>query len=170
MKARILLLAALGMTPIAVYAHGDAHQGMMRGIDGMAEAGHAEDGGHALGVGKPGDPKKVSRAIQVLMSDDMKFTPANIDVKRGETIRFVVRNTGRVKHEMVIGSMTELKQHAELMRRFPGMEHADPNMVTLAPGESGQLIWQFTQAGRFDFACLQPGHFEAGMMGEVSVK
>ena len=171
MKGRMLMLAALALTPIAVYAHDDAHQAMMPGMmHGMAESGHAEDGGDAQGVGKPGDPSRVSRAIQVVMSDDMKFTPAQINVKRGETIRFVLRNAGRIKHEMVIGSMAELKEHAALMRRFPGMEHDDPNMVTLAPGESGELIWQFTKAGTFDFACLQPGHFEAGMRGTVSVK
>lgn len=170
MKARMLLLAALGLTTVAACAHDDAHKGMMHGMHGMAGTGHEEDGGHAQGVGKPGNPNQVSRAIRVVMSDDMKFTPASIDVKRGETIRFLLRNAGGIKHEMAIGSIAELKQHAALMRRFPGMEHADPNMVTLAPGESGELIWQFTKAGTFDFACLQPGHFEAGMIGEVSVK
>jgi len=162
MKARMLILAALALTPIASYAHDDdAHHTT---VHGKAEAGHAQ------GMGKPGDPKKVSRTIPVLMSDDMKFTPAKIDVKRGETIRFAVRNGGRLKHEMVLGSMAELKQHAELMRRMPGMEHADPNMVTLDPGKTGELIWRFTKPGTFDFGCLQPGHFEAGMMGKVSVK
>src|SRR5487761_2443883 len=171
MNTGMLMLAALALIPITVYAHDDAHQAMMPGMmHGMAESGHAEDGGHAQGVGKPGDPKMVSRAIHVVMSDDMKFTPAQINVKRGETIRFVVRNAGRIRHEMVIGSMAELREHAEMMRKMPGMVHADPNMVTLDPGESGELIWQFTQAGRFNFACLQPGHFEAGMMGTVSVK
>jgi len=171
MKIRMLMLAALVLAPIAAYAHDDMHQGMMPGtMDGKAEAGHPGNGARARATGKPGDPKQVSRTIQVRMSDDMKFTPANINVKRGETIRFAVRNAGQIKHEMVIGSMAELKQHAELMRKMPGMEHADPNMVTLDPGKSGELIWQFTKAGRFDFACLQPGHFEAGMMGTVSVK
>ncbi len=175
MKTGILVFAALALFPIAIYAHDDAHQGMMPGMmpgmtHGMAGGGHDQDGGHAQGVGRPGDPKKVSRTIQVRMSDDMKFTPAQINVKRGETVKFMLRNAGQVKHEMVIGSMAELKEHAALMRRFPGMEHADPNMVTLDPGESGELIWQFTKAGSFDFACLQPGHFEAGMKGAVSVK
>lgn len=171
MKTRMLILAALALAPMAACAHDDARQAMMPGMmHGMAAGGHAAEDGHAEGVGKPGDPSKVSRAIQVVMGDNMKFTPAQVNVKRGETIRFDVRNAGRIKHEMVIGSMAELKQHAELMRRFPGMEHDDPNMVTLAPGESGELIWQFTQAGTFDFACLQPGHFEAGMRGTVSVK
>ena len=171
MKARMLMLAALVLTPIAVYAHDDAHQGMTPGMmHGNIEGGHSGDGGHAQRVGKPGDPKKISRAIQVVMSDDMKFTPANINVKRGETIRFVVSNAGRIKHEMIIGSTAELKQHAELMRKMPGMEHADSNQVTLDPGKSAELVWQFTEPGTVDFACLQPGHFEAGMMGTVSVK
>jgi uncharacterized cupredoxin-like copper-binding protein len=165
------MLAALASIPIAVYAHDDAHRGMMPGtMHGQAESGHSENGGHAQAVGKPGDPKKISRAIQVVMSDDMKFTPANINVKRGETIRFVVSNAGRIKHEMIIGSTAELKQHAELMRKMPGMEHADSNQVTLDPGKSAELVWQFTEPGTVDFACLQPGHFEAGMMGTVSVK
>jgi uncharacterized cupredoxin-like copper-binding protein len=165
------MLAALALTPMAVYPHDDAHQGMMSGMmHGKAEGGHSGDGAHAQGVGKPGDPNKVSRTIQVLMSDDMKFTPAAINVKRGETIQFVVRNAGRIRHEMVLGSMAELKEHAELMRKMPGMEHDDLNQVTLAPGKSAELVWQFTKAGTVDFACLEPGHFEAGMMGTVSVK
>ena len=176
MKARItIVLAALGLTSVAASAHDDAHKQMMQGMmpgmmHGKAEGGHSGDGGHAQGVGKPGDPKKVSRAIQVVMSDDMKFTPAKIDVKRGETIQFVVRNAGQIKHEMIIGSMAELEQHAEMMRKMPGMEHDEPNQVTLDPGKSGELIWQFTKAGTVEFACLQPGHFEAGMIGKVSVK
>ncbi len=171
MNARMLMLAALALTPIAVYADQDAHQGMMHGtMHGNAGGGHSADGGHAQGVGEPGDSNKVSRTIQVIMSDDMKFTPVKLNVKRGETIKFVVRNAGQSKHEMVIGSMAELKQHAELMRKMPGMEHDDPNQVALDPGKSGELVWRFTKAGTVDFACLQPGHFEAGMLGTVSVR
>jgi uncharacterized cupredoxin-like copper-binding protein len=167
MIARLLILTALALVPIGAYAHDDTHQGTMHR---KADGGQPGGAGHAQAIGKPGDPKKVSRTIQVLMSDDMKFTPAKIDVKRGETIRFAVRNAGRLRHEMVLGSMAELKQHAELMRKMPGMEHADANMITLDPGKTGKMIWRFTKAGTFDFGCLQPGHFEAGMMGKVSVK
>src|SRR5512140_3896506 len=111
----MLMLAALALSPIAGYAHDDAHQGMMPGTThGAAEGGHKEGGGHTQGPGKPGDPNRVSRTIRVVMSDDMKFTPAKIVVRRGETIRFMLRNAGRIKHEMVIGPMAELKQHAEL--------------------------------------------------------
>ena len=126
-------------------------------------------GGHAAALGKPGDPLKVTRSVEVEMNDTMRFKPDSIQVKRGETIRFVVRNAGKVKHEMVLGTIKELKKHAELMRKFPEMEHADPNQVSVDPGMTGELVWQFTRDGTFDFACLVPGHFEAGMVGKVQV-
>lgn len=135
----------------------------------FADANH-DHGKEGVTIGQPGDPKKVSRSVQVSMSDKMRYTPSRINVKRGETIKFLVKNTGKIKHEMVIGSMAELKEHAELMKKFPDMEHAEPNQLTLDPGKSGVLVWQFTKAGTVDFACLQPGHFEAGMVGKVAVK
>ena len=135
----------------------------------FADAKHAHEKEEAA-AGKPGDLKKVSRSIRVSMSDNMRFTPSRINVKRGETIKFMVKNIGKIKHEIVIGSMAELKEHAELMRKFPDMEHAEPNQLTLDPGKSGILVWKFTKAGTVDFACLQPGHFEAGMVGKVAVK
>lgn len=140
------------------FAHGDEEH----------HAGKQKD--HAAALGKPGNPAKVSRTVEVDMNDNMRFTPANIAVKRGETIKFVVKNNGKIKHEMVLGSVKELKEHAELMRKFPEMEHDDPNQIAVDPGKSGEMIWQFTKAGKFEFACLQPGHFEAGMVGKVAVK
>ena len=89
--------------------------------------------------------------------------------RQGETIRFSVKNSGKVKHEFVLGTDKELKAHYELMKKFPEMEHADPNMVSVAPGKTGEVIWQFTQVGKIDFACLQPGHYDAGMRGAVNV-
>ena len=120
--------------------------------------------------GKPGDRVKASRTVEIAMSDEMRFTPASITARKGETIRFVVNNSGKLKHEMVLGSIEELQEHAALMRKFPEMEHADTNQLSVDPGKTGELIWQFTNAGTFDFACLQPGHFEAGMRGRIAVK
>ena len=120
--------------------------------------------------GKPGDRGKASRTVEIAMSDEMRFTPASITARKGETIRFVVNNSGKLKHEMVLGSIKELKEHAALMLKSPEMEHADPNQISVDPGKTGELIWQFTNAGTFDFACLQPGHFEAGMRGRIAVK
>lgn len=151
---------AMSLLSTGAFAHGDEDHH-------AAGAGHEE---HAANMGKPGDAKKVSRAMQVEMNDTMRFTPATISIKRGETIKFVVKNTGQVKHEMVLGSIDELKEHAALMIKFPEMEHSDPNQVSVEPGKAGELVWQFTKAGTFDFACLQPGHFEAGMRGKIVVQ
>lgn len=126
--------------------------------------------GHASSLGQPGHPAKVTRTVDIVMSDAMRYTPASIKVKRGETIRFRVKNTGQIKHEMVLGSLAELKEHAKTMTRFPEMEHDDPNAISVEPGKTGELVWRFTRAGKFDFACLVPGHFEAGMQGKIAVR
>ena len=163
MMNRILIASAIVVSlvfPAGAMAHGDEGHG-------KKEVQPAD--GHAAALGKPGDPGKVTRDIVVEMNDTMRFKPASIKVKRGETIRFVVRNAGKVKHEMVLGTIRELKEHAEVMRKFPEMEHADPNQVTVDPGKTGELVWQFTKAGTFDSACLVPGHFEAGMVGKIIV-
>ena len=137
----------------------------------VAHSGHQHGANEqsASLVGKAGDPKKVTRTVTVDMNDSMRFSPASIAVKRGEIIRFVVNNSGKIKHEMVIGSESELKEHAQQMAKFPEMEHAEPNQVTVTPGKSGTIVWQFDKAGKVEFACLQPGHFEAGMKGQVVV-
>lgn len=119
--------------------------------------------------GREGDPKKVSRTVNVDMSDQMRFSPAELTIKQGETIRFRVKNSGKVMHEMVIGTMDELKKHADMMKKHPGMEHDEPYMAHVAPGKTETMVWQFTKPGEFHYGCLVPGHFEAGMIGKVVV-
>lgn len=128
-------------------------------------------GGHhsAASIGKAGVASQVARTIEVDMSDAMRFTPANITVKQGETVRFIVKNSGKLSHEFVLGTEQELKEHYQVMLKNPEMEHADDNMVTVAPGKTGEIVWQFSQAGKVDFACLHPGHYSAGMKGQVIV-
>jgi uncharacterized cupredoxin-like copper-binding protein len=120
--------------------------------------------------GRAADPRKAKRTVRVEMTDRMRFSPAVITVKRGEAVRFVPVNKGQVMHEMVLGTMDELKQHAEMMKKHPEMEHDEPHMAHVAPGKSGLMGWQFTKAGEFFYGCLIPGHFEAGMIGKVVVK
>lgn len=134
---------------------------------GNHAGGHGHDADAA--IGKPGTAAKATRTVNVDMTDAMRFTPADISVKQGETVRFVVKNSGQLKHELVLGTEKELKEHYEAMKKNPEMEHADPNMVTLAAGKTGEIVWQFTKAGKVDFACLQPGHYDAGMKGAVKV-
>lgn len=149
-KTGIAIIAALALGHGAAFAHGD----------------EPED----TAFGKAADPKKAERTIEVGMADTMRFTPSQITVKRGEAVRFVVANNGNLEHEMVLGTKKELKEHAELMRKFPGMEHDDPNMLRVAPGKKGEMGWRFTKPGEFYYGCLQPGHFEAGMVGKVVVR
>ena len=135
-----------------------------------AAGNHAGEHGHDdAAIGQPGLAANVTRTIQVDMSDKMRYTPASMAVKQGETIRFVVRNRGRLRHEFVLGQERELKEHYEVMKKFPEMEHAEPNMVSVAPGGTGEVIWQFTKAGPVHFACLHPGHYDAGMKGRITV-
>lgn len=126
--------------------------------------------GHAAALGKPASVGEASRTIEIDMGDDMRFKPERIEIKQGETIRFVVRNQGRLQHEIVLGTLAELQEHAKLMARFPEMEHDDPNAVSVAPGKTGEFAWTFTKGGRFNFACLVPGHFETGMKGRIVVR
>ena len=119
--------------------------------------------------GRQGDPKKVSKTIQVEMADTMRFTPDTLTVKAGDTIKFVVKNSGKQMHEMVLGTEKELKEHAALMLKFPTMEHEEPYMAHVAAGKREEIVWQFTKPGEYHFGCLIPGHFEAGMKGRILV-
>ena len=143
-------------------------------LSGAAFASGSHSGGHGpaseeTAIGKPGVAGKVNRTMTVEMTDDMRYTPSNIRVKQGETVRFIVKNKGQVKHELSLGTPQELLEHLEQMKKFPDMEHDEPSKVTLAPGKQGEIIWQFSKAGTVNFACLMPGHFEAGMKGAIKV-
>jgi uncharacterized cupredoxin-like copper-binding protein/Spy/CpxP family protein refolding chaperone len=119
--------------------------------------------------GRPGDASKASRTVDIDMSDQLRFAPAELAVKQGETIRFRVKNSGQTMHEMVLGTLDGLKKHAEQMKKHPGMRHDAPYLAHVAPGKTGSIVWQFTKAGEFHFACLVPGHLEGGMVGRVRV-
>jgi uncharacterized cupredoxin-like copper-binding protein len=119
--------------------------------------------------GIAGLSKDVVRTVEIKMTDNMRFTPSLIEVKQGETIKLVHRNAGKVMHEFVLGTAADLAEHAALMKKFPDMEHDEPYMAHVEPSKRGQIIWNFNRPGDFEFACLLPGHFEAGMIGKVRV-
>ncbi|EHK67417.1 cupredoxin domain-containing protein [Achromobacter arsenitoxydans] len=131
-------------------------------------AGHGTPAASAP-IGKPGDPARVTRTIEIDMTDAMRFTPASIDVKAGETVRLNVRNSGMIRHELVLGTDADLKSHYDMMMKDPGMRHEEPNAVSLEAGKRGQIVWRFDKAGTVSFGCLEPGHYAAGMKGSVSV-
>jgi uncharacterized cupredoxin-like copper-binding protein len=119
--------------------------------------------------GRAADPRKAQRTVRIEMSDAMRFSPSALVIKRGETVRIVATNSGKVLHEIVLGTSEEIRRHAAHMKLMPNMQHSEPHMAHVAPGANGEIGWQFTKAGEFQFACLLPGHFEAGMVGTVRV-
>ena len=158
--AFVVAIAALGVAGPA-FPHGDKPTAS-KSIDySKAEA-------QPFGIAA--DPRKANRTITIDMNDTMRFTPSELKIRQGDTVRFVVTNKGKVMHEMVLGTMDELKKHAELMKKHPGMEHDEPHMAHVASGKTGEMGWRFTQAGTFYYGCLIPGHFEAGMIGKVIVE
>lgn len=124
-------------------------------------------------AGEPGNPKEPSRTVNVSMLEEgkrMLFDPSSIEVRRGEQIRFILFNEGAEYHEFVLATKNENRKHAEFMKKFPTMEHNDPNAERLSAFSSGELLWKFTKRGEFEYGCLIPGHYEAGMHGKVIVK
>jgi uncharacterized cupredoxin-like copper-binding protein len=149
------LLTALAVVPLL-------------GSPALADAGHTH-----FSAGAPGDPKKPARVIEVTMKEgegSMSYEPARVEVKRGEQIRFVLKNAGELAHEFVLASTADNLKHAALMQKYPDMEHDDPNGKTLQPKGNAEIIWRFTKRGEFEYGCLIPGHREAGMTGKIVVK
>ena len=143
-----------------------------------AIAAHAEPGapGHShatFSAGEPGNPKRPAKTMQVTMRETdgkMVFIPDRIEVRKGEQVRFLLRNSGDLDHEFMLATTEENLKHAELMKKFPDMEHDDPNGKRLSPKKTAEIVWRFTKAGTFEFGCLIPGHREAGMTGFVVVR
>ena len=160
MLKHLIALGAFAVLSGTAFAHGEKSHAAPK-----IDYSKAEE----MPFGRAADPKKAKRTIRVDMSDQMRFTPAELTVRQGDVVRFVVTNKGKTMHEMVLGTMDELKQHAEMMRKHPGMEHDEPHMAHVSPGKTGEMGWQFTKAGEFYYGCLIPGHFEAGMVGKIIV-
>ena len=160
LEFKLTLACALSMLSLACLAHGN---GGLRSRSADLELEQYD-------WGIAGNRKKISRTIKLSMSDAMRFTPDHLRIKRGETIQFIIDNHGQSLHEMVIGTPQELAAHAELMLKFPDMEHDLPYMAHVPAGERGEIVWTFNRAGEFEFACLIAGHYQAGMVGKIQVE
>jgi uncharacterized cupredoxin-like copper-binding protein len=135
----------------------------------LPASSHDKHTHQSYSAGEPGNPKKPARTIQVEMSE-MAYAPLRIEVKRGEQIRFVIRNIGQEEHEFLLATTEENLKHGEAMKEHPHMAHDDPNGVRLAPAKSAEIVWKFTKAGTFEYSCLIPGHRDGGMIGQIVVK
>ena len=160
MIARRLIIASYSVASLALAGVGVVHA----------------DQAHQHGVfpaGEVGDANANPRVIEIELGEGegtMAYRPARIDVKLGETVRFVLKNKGALDHEFVLGTKKANREHAEMMASMPGMVHLDKNMTQVTSGQASDLTWKFTKKGEFEFACLIPGHYEAGMHGTLVVK
>lgn len=161
---KTLKLAAAGLALAAFATASPAHENHFAKPKGAAELAPEQKPWGI--VGKPG---AVKRTIDIVMADDMTFTPSVIEVREGDTLRLRLKNKGRDLHELVLGTTAEIEAHAAMMKKFPGMEHDEPWMAHVPPGRTGELVWTFNRAGDFDFACLVKDHYELGMAGRVRV-
>jgi uncharacterized cupredoxin-like copper-binding protein len=125
---------------------------------------HGEAAAHTSSSAEP-----ITRTMTVTLSDDMRFTPANWQVTSGETVRIQLVNAGKVRHEFIIGTEAELQAHAQEMKKPNANHHHANNAVSVAAGAKGELVWTFTDAGVLHIACFEPGHYDAGMRGTISV-
>jgi uncharacterized cupredoxin-like copper-binding protein len=144
---------------------------------GESPTGHSRSHNHSqagsFSAGEPGNPKKPSKTVQVTMGEwdgKMLFAPARLEIRKGDQIKFVLRNDGELDHEFVLANTAENLKHAEAMQKNPDMVHEEPNGRQLAPKKTSEIVWKFTKAGEFEYACLIPGHREAGMVGTIVVK
>ncbi len=191
----VLAQGAHGSSQMKPGEHMPAGSGHMKPGEHMTPAsrdggGHGE--GHGNAAGEPGKVSDVSRTVTIDMTDN-RYSTEDLSVKAGETIRFVVSNKGQLVHEFNIGTPEMHKGHQKEMMMMVDhgvleadkinhdkmkmdmgggktMEHNDPNSALLEPGKSKKIVWKFSKAGTFEFACNVPGHYDAGMVGEVQVK
>ncbi|UVJ41908.1 plastocyanin/azurin family copper-binding protein [Pseudomonas sp. LS1212] len=144
-------------------------------------------------IGQPGNAQKVDRTIELKMGDSF-FEPKSIDVKPGETIRFVLKNEGALLHEFSLGMAAAHAAHQKVMAAMfqkgtlsptgthdmnntghamggeVSKEHDNPNSVLIEPGATEELVWTFAKATGLEFACNLPGHYQSGMVGKVNIR
>lgn len=164
------VIAALFALTLAGTAAADGDMRDMRDMPGMQGMPGMHEHREHFTFGAPADPAKADRTVKVTALDTMRFKPASVRVRAGETVKFVVTNRGKLRHEFVIGDATEQREHAREMKAMPGMTmHDDANGVSLAPGQTKTIAWRFARPGTVLLACHEPGHYEAGMVARVTV-
>jgi uncharacterized cupredoxin-like copper-binding protein len=132
---------------------------------------HGEGHGQEMEIGKPAN-KHINRSVTVKMFETeygMVFKPNFLKFEPGQTVKINLINKGELQHEFVMDTEAGIRKHRIEMENMPDMDHNDPNSLRLNPNEKGEILWTFSNSGVFEFACLIPGHYEAGMHGKLSV-
>lgn len=145
------------------------------------------DSAASLSFGHAAPAAEASRTVELVLGD-MYFEPRNLQVKAGETVRFVLVNKGQLVHEFNLGNAAMHASHQQEMLKMQQsgmltptgmphhdmghggeMKHDDPNSVLVEPGKTAELTWTFAKAADLEFACNVPGHYQAGMVGKLII-
>jgi uncharacterized cupredoxin-like copper-binding protein len=133
--------------------------------------------GAGFAFGQPGDAADADRTVEITTGNELVFDPAEVTVAPGEAVTFVITNNGDLMHDFVIGDEAAQDEHAEEMAAtddemaMEGDEQGDANAVSVPSGETVELTWDFDgETDRLLYGCHEPGHYEAGMVGEVIVQ
>lgn len=167
LKITLFTALAVSVITLPLLSHADGMQSMA-GMDMKNMHGHMSSHAETFPFGHPGKAGQVNRVIRITAMD-FKYEPASITVKAGETIKFVVTNKGMVDHEFVLGTVEEQKEHDKEMAAHPNMKMNDPNGIAIPKGKTASLIWTFTKPMTIQYACHVPGHYAAGMYGELKI-
>lgn len=144
----------------------------------------------SFAFGEPAPASKATRNVEVHMKD-IAFEPRALEVKAGETVRFVLINEGKLPHEFNLGDKAMHAEHQKQMiamqgklfsgqMNHEGMDHGQMehgahghdtgNTVLVQPGQRAELTWTFRKSAPIEFACNVPGHYQAGMVGPLTIE
>jgi len=167
----LAVLALAGAACSSASVAGTSASGATASSPATSSAPGMGGGDASFAYGEPGDPAAVDRVIAITQSDTMRFDPPSVAVREGETVRFDVTNSGASPHEFVLGDAAFQDEHEREMAGMGGaaMPVDEPNAIAVAPGQTKSLLWTFSAAGTLVYGCHVPGHYPAGMHGEVDV-
>lgn len=164
----LILIVAFVVQAVLGGGHGPQMHAPSSDAGGQAASSSPSEG--TADVGGPADAAHAARTVEVIALDTMTFEPSTVDVSAGETVTLEITNGGQAAHEFTLGDAAMQQEHADAMAHLPdGMPHDLPNSVRLQPGETKELTWRFGHAGTLEYACHEPGHYEAGMRGQLTV-
>jgi uncharacterized cupredoxin-like copper-binding protein len=171
LKLAIAYSALLAIPALAGGGHGQGHDDEKNPHSANGKSDHVMEQAHNETVGSPAQPSVAQKIVLVSLTDQMRINLSEdlSTIKSGSVIQFVVTNEGRIPHEFSIGNQAEQQEHAEMMRNMPGMTHADGNTITVEPGATKTLTWDFEGEATVVFACNIPGHYEAGMFQKANL-
>lgn len=171
----LLLLPAIAALALAVAACSDDDEGGSASTSSPSPTATMAMGSgvESFSFGHPADAATATRTIEIEAADALRFSPDAVTVQVGETVTFRVHNAGAIRHEFGLGSEADQAAHEQEMQAMAGssgMMEDEANAFGVMPGETKELTWTFTEAGTVLYGCHEPGHYDGGMHGTITVE